>query len=73
MSDFALLRRYLAGRVGPEPAALERLIQRLEKLEEFVVAHDEVDRGLVNFDLHNAAVTRLERAREALNQHEEAQ
>ena len=49
----------------------ERLLQRIEKLEEFFAAHEAVDQGLVDFDLHNEAVDRLDRARDAITQEEE--
>ena len=56
----------LENAVDAEHEASEKLIKENEKLWRFVRAHDAVEKGISDFDLHNAAVKELENARRAL-------
>jgi hypothetical protein len=47
------------------PEAIARLEAENERLEEYVVAHTLVERGVVDFDLHAETVERFRRAQEA--------
>lgn len=46
--------------------ALNGLEEQLETLREFFDAFEEVEGGIVDFDLHNEAVMRMRAAREAV-------
>lgn len=49
-------------------ATIQQLKNENERLWEFLHAHDAVENGVVGFDLHNSAVTRLRKARLALEE-----